>query len=106
MGCICLLLGTNLLLDLVDLGIELGGRVVGYYTGREIRSDRVHFYGLQDNENIGQATHTLAVILPESNNLVDGLDGSKALALAFPDLLGVAAALSNYSEQHNNRLAC
>lgn len=56
-------------------------------------------------EGAGQATHTLAVILPESNDLVDGLDRSETLALAFPDLLGVAAALGNYSE-HNNRLAC
>ena len=30
MGCICLLLGANLLLDLVDLGVELSGRVGGY----------------------------------------------------------------------------
>lgn len=43
MGCICLLLGANLLLDLVDLGIKLGGRVGGYYTRREIRSDGVPF---------------------------------------------------------------
>lgn len=45
------------------------------------------------------------MILPESDDLVDGLDRGKTLALAFPNLLGVAAALSNYSE-HNNRLAC
>lgn len=37
-GCICLLLRANLLLDLVDLGIELGGRVGGYYKTKEIRS--------------------------------------------------------------------
>lgn len=55
------------------------------------------FGRLQGSEGTGQAAHTLAVILPESNDLVDDLDGSKALALAFPDLFGVAAALSNCS---------
>jgi len=35
------------------------------------------------------------VVLEEGNHLVDGLNRGKALPLAFPDLLGVAAALLN-----------
>ena len=98
MGCICLLLGANLLLDLVDLGVELGGSVVGYYTRKRSDQMEVPLLFAGQRGRIGQATHTLAVIFPESNDLIDGLDRGKTLALAFPDLLGVAAALSNYLE--------
>ncbi len=41
---------------------------------------------------------TLPVILPHGDHLVDNLLGGMALALALLDLLGVAAALDNYSE--------
>jgi hypothetical protein len=47
---------------------------------------------------------TPAVILPHSNNLIHHLDRRKALALALPDELRVAAALGDYLTRKRVRI--
>jgi hypothetical protein len=86
-----LLLGTDLLLDLVDLGVDLGSGVVGC-VARESGDHVVR----RERGGKRRLKLTFPMILPHGNDLVDNLDRGIAPALAFPDLLRVAAALSNW----------